>query len=395
MPRPELLSPAGSIESLAAAIRFGADAVYFGGPIMQLRAESSGFDRDSVEKALQMCHRAGKKGYITVNSFARNGDIEKAGEYARFLYDAGADAAIVSDIGVLEEIKSAAPDLPVHISTQANCQNYAAATVYYNMGAERIILAREMSIEDIAELRAKTPEALQLEAFVHGAMCMSYSGRCFISSFLTGRSANRGDCAQPCRWKYYLCEEKREGEYFRVVEDDNGSQIMSSYDLCCIDILDKLESAGVSSFKIEGRMKSSYYTAVITRAYRAAIDGGCSDILLRELDTVSHRRYTHAFYDGDVSGAPCGNECYLKGAVFGGIVTEAYDDRVRVEQRSRFSVGDIFEAVSPGRFERRFKVEWIIDQEGKRIGNAPHPRQKVLINCPYELSEGDFLRIVE
>ena len=248
--KPELLAPSGDIETVKTALRYGADAIYLGGPMMQMRAASAGFTWETLEEASGLIHDAGKKMYVTVNIFPNNLEIPMLGDYTKRLADLGADALIVSDIGAITEIKEKNPDIEIHLSTQANCMNYKAAQVYYNLGVKRIVLARELSIEKIAQLREKIPADLQLEAFIHGAMCMSYSGRCMISAFTTGRSANRGQCAQSCRWKYYLMEEKRPGEFFEVQESENGMEILSSKELCCVDLLDDLEKAGVCSFKI-------------------------------------------------------------------------------------------------------------------------------------------------
>ena len=252
----ELLSPAGDMACLEAALRFGADAVYVGGPRLQLRAGTAGFSMDELARAARAAHALGKRLYVAVNAFPTNREIDALGDYAQALQAAGADAAIVADLGAVATMRRCAPGLPVHISTQANCLNYAAARAYHDMGASRVVLGREMTLNEIAELRQKTPPALELEAFIHGAMCMAWSGRCMISAYLTGRSANRGACAQSCRWKYRLEEEKRPGEYFPVEEDAGGMTILSSFDLNCIDFLDRIIDAGVISFKIEGRMKT-------------------------------------------------------------------------------------------------------------------------------------------
>ena len=268
----ELLAPAGDLECLRTALRFGADAVYVGGPQMQLRAGSVGFSMDDLAEAVREAHALNRRLYVTVNAFASNSEIDALSDYAQALKALGADAVIVSDLGAIAAIRRAAPDLDVHVSTQANCLNYAAAQVYADLGATRVVLGREMSLTEIAELRAKTPASLELEAFVHGAMCMAYSGRCMISAYLAGRSANRGACAQSCRWTYHLMEEKRPGQFFPVEEDDRGTTILSSLDLCCIDFLDRIAAAGVTSFKIEGRMKSPYYVATVVNAYRKRLD---------------------------------------------------------------------------------------------------------------------------
>ena len=289
----ELLAPAGEWECLEAAANFGADAVYMGGDLLQLRAKKAGFEREDLARAAEFLHRQGKKLYVTVNSFAKNHEIGQCADYARFLRDAGVDAAIISDLGVLTEFAEAAPELERHVSTQANCGNYRTAQVYASLGASRIVLAREMSIEEIGELRSRLDPAVELEAFVHGAMCMAYSGRCLISSYLTGRSGNRGECSQPCRWSYSVMEAKRPGEYFDLEETESGTSILSSHDLCAIELLDELATAGVTSFKIEGRMKSAYYVATAVNAYRRAMDGTLTmEQCKKELECLQHRPYT-------------------------------------------------------------------------------------------------------
>ena len=262
----ELLSPGGDLEKIITAFRFGADAVYCGGPAMHLRASDTSLSMDTLAEAAQYAHSLDKKLYVTVNSFARNSTFATLPEYLRQLQSIGADGIIVSDLGVLSVAAETVPYLPVHISTQASCLNYQAANQYYQLGAKRIVLGRELSLDEIKEIRDKTPPELELEAFIHGAMCMSYSGRCLISAYLTGSDPNNGGCAHPCRWKYSLVEEKRPGEYFPVVEDDDGMAILSSKDLNTISFIHQIKAAGISSFKIEGRMKSPYYVAVVTNA---------------------------------------------------------------------------------------------------------------------------------
>ncbi len=389
----ELLSPAGDRESLEAALRFGADAVYIGGETLQLRAKSAGFDRETIVEAVKLAHGAGKRLYVTMNSLAKNGEIPLAGEYARFLKDAGVDAVIVSDIGVLAAVREGAPDLELHLSTQASCMNYAAARVYHRMGVKRIVLAREMSIDDIAELRAKTPASLELEAFVHGAMCMAYSGRCVISSYLTGRSGNRGECAQPCRWSYALLEEKRPGEYFPVEQEGGVTAILSSHDLNCIRILDELKAAGVTSFKIEGRMKTAFYAASVTRAYRMALDGTDTiDSCAAELELVKHRPYSEGFYHGYLKENHFNSGRYNHGAVFVGNVLDQKDGMLRVRQRNNFKVGQVLEILSPGRETAAFPVTDIMTESGEHRDAAPHPNEILYIPCPVRAEPGDFLR---
>lgn len=389
----ELLSPAGDRESLAAALRFGADAVYIGGETLQLRAKTAGFDREAVLEAVKLAHEAGKRLYVAMNSLAKNGEIPLARDYARFLRDAGVDAAIVSDIGVLTAVRESAPGLELHLSTQASCMNYAAARAWHDLGVKRIVLAREMSIDDIAQLRAKTPASLELEAFVHGAMCMAYSGRCLLSSCLSGRSGNRGECAQPCRWSYALVEEKRPGEYFPVGEEDGQSFLLSSHDLNCIRLLDELKAAGVTAFKIEGRMKTAYYVASVTRAYRMALDGTDTvDNCAAQLELVKHRPYAEGFYHGYVKENHFNSGTYSHGAVFVGNVLGWENGVLRVRQRNHFRVGQVLELLTPGREIQSFPVADIVTESGEHRDAAPHPNEILYIPCPVRAEPGDFLR---
>lgn len=397
----ELLSPAGDMERLKTALRFGADAVYAGGPMLQLRAGSVGFTMDSLAEAAQLVHAAGKKLYVTVNAFASNDEVDAAGDYAQALQAAGADAVIVSDLGLIAAIRRAAPELAVHVSTQANCLNYAAAGVYYDLGVKRIVLGREMSLEDIRKLRSRIPDELELEAFVHGAMCMSYSGRCMISAYLTGRSANKGACAQSCRWTYHLMEEKRPGEYFPVEEDERGMTILSSFDMNCLPFLDRIMDAGVVSFKIEGRMKSPFYVATITNAYRKRIDGILSgtasaaqiELLQRELNAASHRPYSSGFYFGEMKRHRADDGSYLQDTSFVGVVQEVRGDRIAVELRNRIFEGDEIEILSPNSLNERFIARDIADGMGVPVGVASRPSEIYTMSCGAQVSEGDLLRI--
>ncbi len=390
----ELLSPAGNMESLNAALYFGADSVYLGGSFLQLRAENASFSNEEIIKAVSLAHGKNKKLYVAVNSFSLNDEIEKVPDYAKFLYDADVDGVIVSDLGVLSEIKAAAPSLPVHISTQANIMNYKTALCYYNMGAERIIPARELTLEDIAEIRIKTPSKLKIECFVHGAMCMAYSGRCLLSSFLTGRSGNRGECTQPCRWIYNIEEKKRHGEKFNVIEEDGASAILSSHDLCAVGFLDDIAKAGASSFKIEGRMKSPYYVATVTNAYRKKMDGvGDDDYLKKELDSVSHRPYSSGFYYGYEKYNHHNDGKYRTARKFIGVVKGSVGkDSYLVEMRNRFSLGDTLEILSPHSVNESFKVESIKSLDGLEKLEAVIPREICVVKCEKKLFEGDILR---
>ncbi|MGN0185112.1 MAG: U32 family peptidase [Aristaeellaceae bacterium] len=397
----ELLAPAGDSERLHTALRFGADAVYLGGPMLQLRAGSVGFDMQSLAEAVRTVHAAGKRIYVTVNAFAGNADVDAAADYGRALHALGVDAAIVSDLGLIRTLRLAAPELEIHVSTQANCLNYAAACAYYDMGATRVVLGREMSLAEIRELRKRTPAELELEAFVHGAMCMSYSGRCMISAYLTSRSANKGACAQSCRWKYHLMEEKRPGEYFPVEEDENGMTILSSFDMNCLDFLDQIMDAGVTSFKLEGRMKSPYYVATVTNAYRKRIDGildGSADaaqvaLLQRELNAASHRPYASGFYFGEMKRHGSDDGSYLQDCNFVGVVRGVEEGRIAVEVRNRIFEGDRIEILSPDSLNASFVARDILDNAGAAVTAAARPSEIYTMACDAPVSEGDLLRV--
>lgn len=394
MTKPELLAPAGDMEGIKTALKYGADAIYCGGPFMQLRASSAGFNEETLAQAVAQVHLEGKRIYVTVNSFADNSDIPLLGDYARRLKEIGIDAIIVSDIGALCEIKSSVPDLEIHLSTQANCMNYKAAETYYNLGVKRIVLARELSLDKIAELRARTPKALELEAFVHGAMCMSYSGRCLISAFLTGRSANRGECTQSCRWSYHLVEEKRPGESFEIQESEHGTAILSSKELCCVEFLDRLQEAGISSFKIEGRMRTPYFTGITVNAYRMAIDGSAPmEAVKRELETTSHRPYCSGFYLSDPAALAPDTGGYVRDWIFIAVALEASSDGfVTVQTRNHFRVGDTVEVITPGKTGKAFTVCSMTDADGKEQTVSSTPMRVLRINGPEGILPGDLFR---
>jgi len=381
------------MECLKTAFRFGADAVYLGGRMLQLRAEKAAFSDAMLEEAVNYTHGIGKRLYVTLNSFVKNSEIGPLGEYARWLRDTGTDAVIVSDLGALAAVKAAAPGFAVHISTQANCCNYMAARTYYDMGAERVVLARELSIDEIAELRVLTPPDLELEAFVHGAMCMAYSGRCLISSYLNNRSGNRGECTQPCRWNYHLVEQKRPGEFFEVEEGGGYSAVLSSHDLNCISFLDKLCEAGITSFKIEGRMKTLYYVATVTNAYRRRMDNTQTLAELEaELNSVSHRPYSSGFYFGEMKTNHNNDGGYRWDRVFIGVVKGCGRGRVSIEQRNSFAEGDGLEILSPDYFGAGFTARNITDSAGQNVRQASLVQGLYTMDCPYELHEGDILR---
>lgn len=397
----ELLAPAGDMERLHAALRFGADAVYVGGPMLQLRASSVGFTLDSLAQAVREAHAMGRRLYVTVNAFASNDDVDAAGDYAQALHQMGVDAVIVSDLGLISAIRRACPSLAVHVSTQANCLNYAAAMTYYDLGARRIVLGREMSLEEIRQLRSRVPQDLELEAFVHGAMCMSYSGRCLISAYLTGRSANKGACTQSCRWKYHLMEEKRPGEYFPIEEDAAGTTLLSSFDLNCMDFLDQILDAGITSLKLEGRMKSPFYVATVTGAYRRRVDailGGTASpehtaLLQRELSAVSHRPYASGFYFGAMKRHAPDDGVYLQDTTFVGVVHRVEGARIAVEVRNRIFDGDTLEVLSPHSLGLQFVAQRLQDANGAFVESATRPGEIYTMECDALVQAGDLLRI--
>ena len=389
----ELLAPAGDMEKLKAALYFGADAVYCGGPALHLRAAAADLSMEELAAAVCYAHERGKKVYVTVNAFCRNEDVDRLPSYFRDLRSLGADAVIVSDLGAVACCVKAAPELTVHVSTQANCVNYAAARAWYDLGAKRVILARELSLDEIRELRDKTPPELELEAFVHGAMCMAYSGRCLISAYLAGRDPNRGGCAQPCRWTYSLVEEKRPGEVFPVLEDETGTTILSSRDLNTLSFIHEIAAAGVTSFKIEGRMKSPYYVATVTNAYRRALDLSAPvETLEAELRCASHRPYSRGFYFGEIRNEPPSPDGYAQEAVFIATVLSRRNGRITVEQRNRFAVGDVLEVLSPRSMGLSFPVTAIETEDGEPLSAAQRPMQRLRIPCDLTLETGDILR---
>ena len=395
MKKPELLAPAGDMNCLRAAARFGADAVYIGGPLLQLRAEKAAFSEGDIALAAEYLHSMGKKLYVTVNSFTKNNEIEPLKAYARSLYSLGVDAVIVADLGALRAIKQAEPRLEVHISTQANCCNYSAAMAYYELGASRIVVAREMTIDEIGEMHSLIPEDLEIEAFVHGAMCMAYSGRCLISSYMNGRSGNRGECTQPCRWEYYLVERNRPNEYLKVEEYDDHSALLSSHDMKAIGFLDKLTAAGVDSFKIEGRMKTEYYVSHVVNAYRRAIDESAPiELLEDELNAISHRPYNSGFYFGNLVHDHKNDGLYHWDCTFAGVALEdCVDDKLKIQQRNFFKTGDNIEVLSPDSFGMSFPCTGIYNENGELCETACHPQEILTLDCSADVKKGDILRV--
>lgn len=389
----ELLAPAGDLVGLEAALRFGADAVYMGGPFMQMRAQSVGQTMENLALAVEKAHSAGAKLYVTVNCFAFNSELPRIAEYAKELHAIGVDAVIVSDLGAILTIREACPELEVHVSTQANTMNYAAARHFHSLGAKRVVLARELSVADIGTIRKNIPEELELEAFVHGAMCMAFSGRCLLSAYMTGRSGNRGACAQSCRWSYRLQEEKRPDEWYDIEQTERGTAILSSFDLNASGFLSELSDAGVCSFKIEGRMKSEYYIAGAVNAYRMALDGTASpEQVAAELDAISHRPYCDGFYHGPVRGEPWDGQ-YISTCRYVGRVEESLaDGRFLAEAKNRFAVGEELELVHPGCPGIPFTVTAIENDLGEAVPLINLPRARVKVEGAPMAQPGDLLR---
>ncbi len=401
---PELLAPAGDRERFDKALYFGADAIYVGGAEFGMRTAPTNFSFEELTDAVQAAHKKNVKVYLTCNTVPRNNELDRLPSFIAKARDAQVDALIISDLGTMRTAKKVAPDVDIHVSTQAGITNYETANVFYDLGAKRIVTARELSLDDIAEMRAKIPMDMEIECFVHGAMCMSFSGRCLISNYLAGRDANRGDCAQPCRWKYHLMEETRPGEYFPVIEDDNGTYLMNSRDMCMIEHIPELISAGISSFKIEGRAKSAYYTAVITNAYRSAIDAfmkceNKSNFVLpqwisEEVRKVSYRQYCTGFY----YGRPQDNaEMYYEGGYrrewnVVAEVNKTEGGRLYGFQRNRFFDGDELEVMQKGVEPFTIKVSDLRDSKDEPIENAPHPMMNFSFKCDKIISDGAILR---
>ncbi len=390
----ELLAPAGNFEKLVTAVHFGADAVYFAGKMYGLRAFAGNFDDDEIVKAMQFLHENGKKGYVTLNIVANDSDFEHIDDYLNLLIKAKVDGVIVSDVGVIYYLRKNFPSLNVHVSTQANINNSYSAEFFADLGVTRLVLAREMNLENIKKMHENIGDRLEIEAFVHGAMCISYSGRCLLSNYMTGRDSNRGACVQACRWKYTIREENKDEEY-PIEEDERGTYILNSKDLCMIDHLDELEKAGICSLKIEGRMKSDYYVASVVNAYRRAIDKTLeSDKLHDELEKTSHRRYTTGFYFNSDDKEYIESSMPIQTAQFiAKVVEDESEGFVKVEMRNRFMVGDILEVLSPDdNFLKTIKIEKIFASDGSEIQDAKRVQEVVTINCPYHLKKGDILR---
>ena len=399
----ELLSPAGDMNKLKTAFYFGADAVYIGGKHFSLRALAGNFTDEEIVEAVEFAHSLNKKVYVTVNIFGRNDDIEQAEKYFKFLESAKVDGAIVSDTGLIYLARQVAPNLSVNLSTQANTLNYKTVEFWHNQGLKRVILARELSLDEIAEIKKKVPE-MEIETFIHGAMCISYSGRCLLSDYRTGRSSNRGECVQACRWQYEIKEKDSECGYMEMVEDERGTYIMNSKDLNLLDYIDKLDSAGVCSFKIEGRMKSEYYLATVVNAYRRAIDAYYemgekykeNPLYQEELKKTAHREFTTAYITGFNDRTINYEDSQSKGTfkfmanVLEGNEQEGY---ALIEQRNRFAIGDELEVLSPtDSFNKVIKVPKMQDEKGGDVTDAKLVQQKIKLFTDIKLAKGDILR---
>ena len=400
MNKPELLCPAGDAECFAAALQFGADAVYVGAKEYGMRAASKNFDPEALHAAVQAAHAKGVKVYLTANILPRNAETDAFPAFLETVRDCGIDALIAADLGIITKAKKLAPELAVHASTQTGVVNYATAGALYDLGVSRVVLARELSIAEIAELRAKSPKELEIEVFVHGAMCMSVSGRCLLSEYLTGRDANRGACAQSCRWKYALTEEKRPGQYFPIDEDADGSYILNAKDLCLMPYLKELAVAGVDSFKIEGRAKAAYYVAGVSNAYRMAIDSifgeppqDVPEWVRNELNNVSHRPYTCGFAFGQRKDLIWQEENgYIRDFEVIGIVQKQENGRLYVSQRNRFFAGDTVEILMPQQKPPVLTVTDLQNGDGEPIESANHAVMDCSFACDLPVPEGAFVR---
>ncbi|KEJ02674.1 peptidase U32 [Clostridium botulinum A2B3 87] len=399
--KPELLAPAGNLEKLKTAINFGADAVYLGGSRLNLRAFADNFTDDELQEGIKYAHDRGRKVHVTINVFPRNEDFNGLEEYLKKLYEFNVDAIIVSDPGIIMTARETVPNLEIHLSTQANTVNFKTINFWYKQGVKRTVLARELTLEEIKTIREKIEKDCELEAFVHGSMCMSYSGRCLLSNYMTGRDSNRGACAQPCRYKYYLMEEKREGEYFPILEDDKGTYIMNSKDMCMIEHIPELVQSGIDSFKIEGRMKSSFYVATVVKAYREAIDAYFEDpenYTFKErwmdyLKKASHRAYFTGFYFNDPNKQLHESSSYIRTCDIVGIVKEFNEETMEaiVEQRNKLLDGDELEVLRPEGPIFKINITNMRDKNDKKIDSAPSAQMVFKVNTDKSLKENDIL----
>lgn len=403
--KPELLIPASNLEVLKIAVMYGADAVYIGGEMYGLRAKAKNFSLEDMKAGIEFAHQYGKKVYVTANITAHNRDLKGVEQYFRELKEIQPDALIISDPGVFDIAKEVVPEIELHISTQANNVNYRTYQFWHKLGAARVVSAREMSLEEIGELRANIPDDLEIETFVHGAMCMAYSGRCLLSNYFTGRDANLGACTHPCRWRYYIMEETRPGEYMPVFENDRGTYIFNSKDLCMIEYIPEIVAAGIDSLKVEGRMKTALYVATVTRTYRKAIDEYFEDPekyranlewYRQEIAKCTYRQFTTGFFfhkpksDAQIYD----NNVYVKDYVYLGTVMGIREDGSCImEQRNKFCVGDMVEAMKPNGENTSLQVKQILSEDGTMMESCPHPQQKIFVTFSESLETYDIIRV--
>ena len=399
---PELLAPSGDLTRLKAAVDYGADAVYLAGEEFGMRTAASNFGDEDLKTGIEYAHSHGVKVHITCNTIPHNAEMPRLPAFLERLNSLGADAVIASDLGTMELVKKYAPNCDLHISVQSGICNYETAKAFYNLGAKRVVLARELSLEEIAEIRAKTPTELEIEAFAHGAMCVSFSARCLLSSYMTGRDANRGDCAQSCRWSYSLMEEKRPGQYFDITETDKGTYILNANDMCMADHLDKMTAAGVDSIKLEGRAKSHYYTAVVTNAYRGALDSlaknplnwKCPAWVLEELNKISHRTYSTGFYLGAPQNSQTyENAGYVRDYSVAAIVDGYEDGKIIATLKNKFLKGQVFDCLEPKAEPFDVVANELFDGKDNPIDTAPHPMMTVKIPFHHPVKSGSLLRM--
>ena len=393
--KPELLSPAGDMERLEMALHYGANAVYLAGEQFGMRASAGNFTSDALRRAVLLAHNAGAKVHVTCNTLPRDTELCSLPAFLELLEDIRADAVIAADFGVMSMVKRYAPHVALHVSTQFGVVNSVAACALHDFGADRVVLARELHLDEIAAIRMNTPKELELEAFVHGAMCVSFSGRCLLSNYMTGRDANRGRCAQPCRWEYGLVEQKRPGEVFQIVED-RGTFLLNSRDMCMIEHLPELLNAGITSLKIEGRAKSAYYVGAVTNAYRHALDSAIAgksvpEIWVQETEQVSHRPYSTGFYFGE-PGQYTSESAYFSGAEVCAIVTGSKQGRATLSQRNKITRGDLLELVTRDHEPVPFVASDLRDEEGQAIDSVPHPLQRFSMSLPIDAAPLSMVR---
>ena len=404
--RPELLIPASSLEVLKTAVIFGADAVYIGGEAFGLRAKAKNFSKDDMREGIAFAHEHGAKVHVTVNILAHNDDLPGVEEYLKELKELKPDALIIADPAIFEMAKEICPDIERHISTQANNTNYGTYLFWWKQGAKRVVTARELSLKEIREIREKIPEEMEIESFIHGAMCISYSGRCLLSNYFTGRDANQGACTHPCRWKYAVVEEKRPGEYLPVYENERGTYIFNSKDLCMIGHIPEMIDAGIDSFKIEGRMKTALYVATVARTYRKAIDDYLENPdkyeanmpwYLDQISNCTYRQFTTGFYFGkpDEEAQIYDNNTYIREYTYLGIIGGERDGLYRIEQRNKFSVGETIEIMKPNGENIQVTVQKILDEEGQEMESAPHSKQGLYVDLEGKAEKFDILRRAE